>query len=108
MKKNSLKIKKLLVNILIDHKIKYRETDKSIIVPFENGDGMDREPKWFKDFRIKQENFNDKIVTFMDKQETFNDEVRTFMSEQKEFNKNIEHKVDAILECPTIKREIQL
>ena len=80
MKKNSLKIKKLLVNMLIDHKIKYRETDKSIIVPFENGDSMDREPKWFKDFRIKQETFNERI----------------------------EHKVNAILECPTIKREIKL
>ena len=87
MKKNSLKIKKLLVNILIDHKIKYRETDKSIIVPFENGDSMDREPKWFKDFRIKQEAFND---------------------EQRAFNKSIEHKVNAILECPTIKSEIKL
>ena len=94
MKKNSLKIKKLLVNILIDHKIRYRETDKSIIVPFENGDGMDREPKWFKDFRIKQEAFNAR-------QEEFN-------RKQIAFNERIEHKVNAILECPTIKREIKL
>ena len=85
MKKNSLKIKKLLVNILIDHKIKYRETDKSIIVPFENGDSMDREPKWFKDFRIKQEAFNE---------------------EQRAFNKNQLAFNEALLACPTIKKEI--
>ena len=101
MKKNSLETKKYLVNILIDHKINYRETDKSIIVPFENGGNVDREPIWFKNFRIKQEAFNER-------QEVFNGEVRTFMKEQKEFNKNIEHKVNAILECPTIKREIKL
>ena len=94
MKKNSLETKKYLVDILIDHKINYRETDKSIIVPFESGGNVDREPIWFKNFRIKQE--------------VFNGEVRTFMKEQKEFNKNIEHKVNAILECPTIKREIKL
>ena len=87
-------LEKLLVNILIDHKIRYRETDKSIIVPFENGDGMDREPKWFKDFRIKQEAFNAR-------QEEFN-------RKQIAFNERIEHKVNAILECPTIKREIKL
>ena len=62
---------------------------------------MDREPIWFKNFRIKQEAFNEK-------QEVFNGEVRAFMDEQKAFNKNIEHKVNAILECPTIKREINL
>ena len=85
MKKNSLKTKNVLVNFLIDHKIEYRVTDKSVIVPYENGDSVDREPKWFKDFRIKQE--------------AFNGEVRTFIVEQKEFNK-------ALLNCPTIKKEI--
>ena len=87
MKKNSLKIKKLLVNILIDHKIRYRETDKSIIVPFENGGNVDREPIWFKNFRIKQEAFNTEVIKRLD---------------------SLEYKVDAILECPTIKKEIKI
>ena len=99
MKKNSLKIKKLLVNMLIDHKIKYRETDKSIIVPFENGDSMDREPKWFKDFRIKQEAFNENQLAFNKKQEAFNEEQRAFNKNQLAFN-------EALLACPTIKKEI--
>ena len=94
-------LEKLLVNILIDHKIRYRETDKSIIVPFENGDGMDREPKWFKDFRIKQEAFNTRQEAFNARQEEFN-------RKQIAFNERIEHKVNAILECPTIKKEIKL
>ena len=94
MKKNSLETKKYLVNILIDHKINYRETDKSIIVPFENGGNVDREPIWFKNFRIKQEAFNEK-------QEAFNTEVIKRLD-------SLEYKVDAILECPTIKREIKL
>ena len=99
MKKNSLETKKYLVNILIDHKINYRETDKSIIVPFENGGNVDREPIWFKNFRIKQEAFNEKQEAFNEKQEVFNEEVRAFIGEQKEFNK-------ALLACPTIRKEI--
>ena len=99
MKKNSLETKKYLVNILIDHKINYRETDKSIIVPFENGGNVDREPIWFKNFRIKQEAFNEK-------QEVFNGEVRTFMKEQKSFNEEQREFNKALLACPTIKQEI--
>ena len=51
----------------------------------------------------------------MEEQKEFNEEVKTFMGEQKEFNKKVgqrltslESKVDAILECPTIKKEIKL
>ena len=87
MKKNSLESKKYLVNILIDHKIIYRETDKSIIVPFENGGNVDKEPIWFKNFRKNQEAFNEKVLKRLD---------------------SLEYKVDAILECPTIKKEINL
>ena len=94
MKKNSLETKKVLVNILIDHKIVYRETDKSIIVPFENGGNVDREPIWFKNFRIKQEAFNEKVDVRLEKIENRLD--------------SLEYKVDAILECPTIKKEIRL
>ena len=94
MKKNSLETKKYLVNILIDHKINYRETDKSIIVPFENGGNVDREPIWFKNFRIKQEAFNEKVDVRLEKIENRLD--------------SLEYKVDAILECPTIKKEIKL
>ena len=92
MKKNSLESKKYLVNILIDHKIIYRETDKSIIVPFENGGNVDKEPIWFKNFRINQEAFNDEVRTFMTEQKVFNEE-------QRAFNK-------ALLACPTIEKEI--
>ena len=94
MKKNSLETRKYLVNILIDHKINYRETDKSIIVPFENGGNVDREPIWFKNFRIKQEAFNEKVDVRLEKIENRLD--------------SLEYKVDAILECPTIKKEIKL
>ena len=99
MKKNLLETKKYLINILIDHKINYRETDKSIIVLFENGDSVDREPIWFKNFRVKQEAFNEK-------QEAFNEEVRTFMKEQKTFNEEQREFNKALLACPTIKNEI--
>ena len=108
MKKNSLKIKNVLVNFLIDHKIEYRVTDKSVIVPFENGDSVDREPKWFKDFRIKQEAFNGEVATFIKEQKNFNEKVDVRLEKIENRLDSLEYKVDAILECPTIKKEIKL
>ena len=55
---------------------------------------MDREPIWFKNFRINQEAFNEKV-----------DERLTNIENRLD---SLEYKVDAILECPTIKNEIKL
>ena len=102
MSKNNMKDINFLVKIMNDRKIIYRDTGKTISVPYIKGGNVEKPPKWFQ-------YWSDNIfVPFVKEMKDFKEEVTTFMEEQKEFNKNIEHKVDAILECPTIKKEIKL
>ena len=83
-----------------DRKIIYRDTGKTISVPYTKGGNVEKPPKWFQYW---SDNvfvpFVKEMKEFKTKQEAFNGEVRTFMEEQREFNK-------ALLACPTIKKEI--
>ena len=104
-------------NAIIKAKVKklnytcYSVTNAVIIPlhPTKGGPVSSKAPQWFQEW-------SDQIFTpFVKEQKTFNGEVSTFMKEQKTFNgkvierlDSLEHKVDAILECPTIKREIKL
>ena len=116
-----MKLKKIQLhsasNAIIKAEVKklnftYYSVTNAVIIPLHPSKGgpvSSKAPDWFQEWSDQIFNpFVKEQKAFNEKQEVFNGEVRTFMKEQKEFNKNIEHKVNAILECPTIKREIKL
>ena len=77
--------------------------------PSKGGPVSSKAPEWFQEWSDQIfAPFVKEMKEFKTKQEFFNGEVTTFIKEQKTFNKKIERKVDAILECPTIKKEINL
>ena len=95
MSKNNMKDINFLVKIMNDRKIIYRDTGKTISVPYSKGGNVEKPPKWFQYWS------DNVFVPFVQKQEAFNNEVKSRLD-------SLEHKVDAILECPTIKKEIKL
>ena len=110
MNKNSKEIVKIFKQVAKSYNWIYRVGKKSITLPLEEkGGDVEKPPKWFQYWS------DNVFVPFVQKQESFNEKVKTFMGEQKEFNEKVdqrlaslENKVDAILECPTIKKEIKL
>ena len=76
-----------------DRKIIYRDTGKTISVPYTKGGNVEKPPKWFQYWS------DNVFVPFVQRQEAFNNEVKIRLD-------SLEHKVDAILKCPTIKKEI--
>ena len=76
----------LLANFMNDRKIIYRDTGKTISVPYTKGGDVEKPPKWFQYWS------DNVFVPFVKEMKDFKEEVRTFM--------------DAVLECPTIKKEI--
>ena len=97
----------------------YYSVTNAVIIPLhptKGGPVSSKAPQWFQEW-------SDQIFNpFVKEQKAFNGEVSTFMKEQKAFNEKVderlikiekrldslEYKVDAILECPTIKKEIKL
>ena len=95
MSKNNMKDINFLVKIMNDRKIIYRDTGKTISVPYTKGGNVEKPPKWFQ-------YWSDNVFV------PFVKEMNEFKTKQESFNERIEHKVNAILECPTIKKEIKL
>ena len=94
MNKNSKEIVKIFKQVAKSYNWIYRVGKKSITLPLEEkGGNVEQPPKWFQYW---SDNvfvpFVKEMKDFKTKQEYFNDEVRGFMN--------------AVLECPTIKKEI--
>ena len=87
MNKNSKEIVKIFKQVAKSYNWIYRVGKKSITLPLEEkGGDVEKPPKWFQ-------YWSDNVFV------PFVKEVKEFIEEQREFNK-------ALLDCPTIKKEI--
>ena len=87
MNKNSKEIVKIFKQVAKSYNWIYRVGKKSITLPLEEkGGNVEKPPKWFQ-------YWSDNVFV------PFVKEMKEFVKEQREFNR-------ALLDCPTIKKEI--
>ena len=130
-----MKLRKIQVhpasNAIIKAEVKklnftYYSVTNAVIIPLhptKGGQVSSKAPEWFqewsnqiftpfvkemKEFKTKQEAFNGEVTTFIKEQKTFNEKVDVRLEKIENRLDSLEYKVDAILECPTIKKEIKL
>ena len=83
----------------------YYSVTNAVIIPLhptKGGPVSSKAPQWFQEW-------SDQIFTpFVKEQKTFNEKVDVRLEKIENRLDSLEYKVDAIMECPTIKKEIKL